>query len=114
AKGFWGSGDHRREGLLIMKGPGIRAGKATGAPEGYDLVPTIVAGAGVSIAEGLDGRAIEGPFTEGGTCPGSGAGRGESEKDAESASAAAAVESRELSEEEQKLVEEKLGSLGYL
>src|SRR5262249_27250325 len=112
AKGFWWSGDHRREGVLIMKGPGIRAGKATSTPEVYDLVPTILAGAGVSIPQGLDGRVIEEAFTDEGISRIARAGRRESAGDVETASGAASGESRELSEEEQKLVEEKLRSLG--
>src|SRR5205085_4289996 len=62
AKGFWWSGDHRPEGILICKGKGIRTQKELNLPDMpkvYDLVPTILHLAGLPVPEGLDGRVIE-------------------------------------------------------
>ena len=57
-RGFWWSGDHRLEGILICKGPGIAQSKLAVSPGVCDLVPTIFYLAGLPVPEGLDGRVI--------------------------------------------------------
>ncbi|HMG36342.1 MAG TPA: alkaline phosphatase family protein [Blastocatellia bacterium] len=106
AKGFWWAGDHRPDGLLIMKGPGIRRSAGSVAPNVCDLVPTILAAAGGSVPEGLDGKVIADALS----------GKVVSEVPATGSAAGVSVmqTSGELTEEEQKLVEEKLRSLGYM
>jgi predicted AlkP superfamily phosphohydrolase/phosphomutase len=105
AKGFWWSGDHRPEGILICKGKGIGANQALNLPAPppvYDLVPTVMHLAGLAVPEGLDGRVI----TE--ICADKSPVR--FEKNSEEM----AAKRQELSEEEEKLIEEKLRALGYL
>jgi predicted AlkP superfamily phosphohydrolase/phosphomutase len=105
AKGFWWSGDHRPEGILICKGKGIRAQREldlSNVPQVYDLVPTILHLAGLPVPEGLDGRVLEE------ICMDNSAIR------FEKSSQEATTERSSLSEEEEKLIEEKLRALGYL
>ncbi len=105
AKGFWWSGDHRPEGILICKGKGIGAKQElnlSNAPQVYDLVPTILHLAGRTVPEGLDGRVI----TE--ICADNSPVR------FEEVSKEMTTEGTGLSAEEEKLIEEKLRALGYL
>jgi predicted AlkP superfamily phosphohydrolase/phosphomutase len=105
AKGFWWSGDHVREGILICQGKGIRAVQELSAdqtPQVYDLVPTVMHLAGFAVPEGLDGRVIEELSASGAPV------NFEEAKDTASGS------SEILSEEEEKLIEEKLRALGYM
>ncbi|MBI3654386.1 MAG: alkaline phosphatase family protein [Acidobacteria bacterium] len=105
AKGFWWSGDHRPEGILIGHGKGIRPMQELNLPtppQVYDLVPTLLHLAGLAVPEGLDGRVIEA-------------------LDAQDSAVRFAKMSREttdenqaLSDEEERLIEEKLRALGYL
>jgi predicted AlkP superfamily phosphohydrolase/phosphomutase len=105
AKGFWWSGDHRPEGILICIGQGISAKQplnTPAVPQVYDLVPTILHLAGLAVPAGLDGRVLEE------ICAGSPAVRfAETNPDA-------VAEPRNLSPEEEKLIEEKLRALGYM
>jgi arylsulfatase A-like enzyme len=71
-------------------------------PQVYDLVPTILHLAGLPVPEGLDGRVLEE------ICMDNSAIR------FEKSSQEATTERSSLSEEEEKLIEEKLRALGYL
>jgi predicted AlkP superfamily phosphohydrolase/phosphomutase len=52
------SGSHRRDGMLVLAGPGVRSiGRLSGA-EIVDMLPTFLALAGVPITGGLDGRPL--------------------------------------------------------
>jgi predicted AlkP superfamily phosphohydrolase/phosphomutase len=105
AKGFWWSGDHRPEGILICQGKGIRAAQQLNAQNPlrvYDLVPTILHFASLAVPEGLDGRVIEE------------LGESDSAVRFEKMREQEAAESKTLSEEEKRLIEEKLRALGYL
>ncbi len=106
ARGFWWSGDHRQEGILICKGPGIRPQAAIASPTVYDLVPTIMYLAGLPVPGDLDGRVL----TE--ACADDFLAQHPLQTDSP-ASTSSAPESR-LTESEEKLIEEKLRSLGYL
>jgi predicted AlkP superfamily phosphohydrolase/phosphomutase len=106
ARGFWWSGDHRPEGILICKGPGIRRTSQLNLPVVYDLVPTVMYLAGLPVPSGLDGRVIEEACAESFIAshplrvgqPGGGA----------------AGERGGLSKSEEEMIEEKLRGLGYL
>jgi predicted AlkP superfamily phosphohydrolase/phosphomutase len=63
-RGFWWSGDHRPEGILICKGPGLRSNAHAALPTVRDLVPTIMYGAGLPVPDGLDGRVIQEVFSD--------------------------------------------------
>jgi predicted AlkP superfamily phosphohydrolase/phosphomutase len=105
AKGFWWSGDHRREGVLICQGKGIGAKQALdlpNAPQVYDLVPTILHLAGLAVPEGLDGRVITEICTDNPSIR------------FEKVNRETTSKRQGLSEEEEKLIEEKLRALGYL
>jgi predicted AlkP superfamily phosphohydrolase/phosphomutase len=105
-RGFWWSGDHRPEGILICKGPGIRRNEKLATPKVYDLVPTIMYGAGLLIPDGLDGQVIHEAFTD--------EFRASHPILIESAGARPDAGTLELSADEEKMIEEKLRSLGYL
>ncbi|HJQ67999.1 MAG TPA: alkaline phosphatase family protein [Blastocatellia bacterium] len=106
ARGFWWSGDHRPEGMLICKGPGIKSGADLATASVYDFVPTVMYLAGLPVPEDLDGRVIEQACmadylaSHPRRVDRGGAGRVRPRTD--------------LSESEEQLVEEKLRSLGYL
>lgn len=106
ARGFWWSGDHRPEGILICKGPGIGSGGQFQGASVYDLAPTVMHAAGLAAPGGLDGRVIESLFT------GEHAERNPVRVDAPSGDPGSLHKS--LTDAEEELVEEKLKSLGYL
>ena len=105
-RGFWWSGDHRREGILISNGPNIDSTKLVARPRVCDLVPTILYGAGLPVPDKLDGRVIKEAFTaaflEGHPLQ------------LESSCPAGVANDVTLSPDEEQLVEEKLRGLGYL
>jgi predicted AlkP superfamily phosphohydrolase/phosphomutase len=105
-RGFWWSGDHRPEGILICKGPGIQRSAKLATPKVYDLVPTIMYGSGLPVPDGLDGHVIESAFTE--------EFRASHPIQIEAASAQPGSAPVDLSADEEKMIEEKLRSLGYL
>ncbi|HEX8090229.1 MAG TPA: alkaline phosphatase family protein, partial [Blastocatellia bacterium] len=106
ARGFWWSGDHRPEGVLICKGEGIRRGARLDPPAVYDLLPTLMYAAQLPVPENLDGKVIQqacaddfiarNPIRAGSSLQGQAPERGS------------------LSETEERLIEEKLRGLGYL
>jgi predicted AlkP superfamily phosphohydrolase/phosphomutase len=106
SKGFWWKGDHRREGVLIACGPGMRQASATTELKIYDFVPTVMYATGLAIPNGLDGRILGEIFTDGfrAATPlrfGNGA-------------VGPAGHDSQLSEDEEQMIEEKLRGLGYL
>lgn len=105
-RGFWWSGDHRPDGILICKGPGIRANAKADSPIVYDLVPTINYAAGLPVPQGLDGRVIQDVFTEEFLAA--------HPIEVDSLSSASTTDQSLLSTEDEKMIEEKLRSLGYL
>ena len=106
ARGFWWRGDHRSEGILICKGPGIRNAAPLNAPIVYDLVPTVMYLAGVPVPADLDGRVMEE------MCEDEFRAAHPLRRDSEEA--AVKTDDAGLSDAEEQLVEEKLRSLGYL
>jgi predicted AlkP superfamily phosphohydrolase/phosphomutase len=106
ARGFWWSGDHRLEGILIARGPGSAPGARLDAPVVYDLLPTVMYAAGLPVPGGLDGRVIEQAFSPAHLA----ANPLRFATDLHDASS----EHGKLSAAEEELIEEKLRSLGYL
>jgi predicted AlkP superfamily phosphohydrolase/phosphomutase len=53
------TGTHRREGVILLNGPGISSGRMSHAPVIQDLAPTILYLLGIPIPEDMDGRVIE-------------------------------------------------------
>jgi predicted AlkP superfamily phosphohydrolase/phosphomutase len=54
----WRTGDHRPDGLLLARGPGLPPGTNLPAIKVEDIGPTIAARLGVTL-EGMDGRVVE-------------------------------------------------------
>ncbi|HVG19072.1 MAG TPA: alkaline phosphatase family protein, partial [Blastocatellia bacterium] len=54
ARGFWWSGDHRPDGILICKGEGIRSGARLNSQAVYDLLPTLMYAARLPVPVNLD------------------------------------------------------------
>jgi len=106
ARGFWWSGDHRLEGILIARGPGIARGARLDDPVVYDLLPTMMYGAGLPVPADLDGRVIGQAFSP--------AHLAANPLRIADATGDAASEGGALSDAEEEMIEEKLRSLGYL
>ena len=106
ARGFWWKGDHRRHGLLICKGPAVRACATIEPPVVYDLAPTVMHLAGLPAPDGLDGRVIEEMCTE--------EFRRNNPVRFEQSDAAREGDRISLSQSEEESVAEKLRSLGYM
>ena len=105
-RGFWWSGDHRPEGILICKGPGLESTVLTESPTVCDLVPTIMYAAGLPLPDHLDGRVIQRVFTPEFLAAHA--------VQIESAEPGGANDQIGLTAEEEQMVEEKLRGLGYL
>ena len=106
ARGFWWKGDHRSDGILICKGPGIRSAASLNTPVVYDLVPTLMHLAGLPAPPDLDGRVIE-ELCEDDF-------RASHPLRLDSSEGSVQTDDAALSDSEQQMVEEKLRSLGYL
>ena len=57
-KGSGMNGSHRRHGLFVLAGPGVRAAGELPAADIVDVLPTLLALGGVPVPEALDGRPI--------------------------------------------------------
>jgi predicted AlkP superfamily phosphohydrolase/phosphomutase len=106
ARGFWWNGDHRPEGILICKGPGIRSSAGMAMPAVCDLVPTMMYAAGLPVPGNLDGHVIEAAFTHEFFAA--------HPVRVESSTTKTDATELELNADEQELVEEKLRGLGYI
>ncbi|MEW6208663.1 MAG: alkaline phosphatase family protein [Acidobacteriota bacterium] len=106
SRGYWWSGDHRPEGILICRGPHVQKGACAITPTVYDLVPTVLYLAKLTVPAGLDGRVIEElcakEFLESNPVK------------IDSTANEAGPDAGSLSKEEEELIEEKLRALGYL
>jgi len=105
-RGFWWSGDHRPEGILICKGPGFRSTAFDEMPTVCDLVPTIMYAAGLPVPDRLDGRLIQQAIT--------GEFLAAHPVRVEPTRSISAADRIALSTDEERIVEEKLRGLGYL
>src|SRR5205085_3438979 len=106
ARGFWWSGDHRLEGILIARGPGIEPGARLSAPVVYDLLPTLMYAAGLPVPGDLDGHVILQAFNEAHVAA--------NPPRLDRAARDAEGERGALTEAEEEMIEEKLRALGYL
>lgn len=98
-------GTHSPYGMVAGSGPGIKPGKFTGATLD-DIAPTILYAMGLPVPRDMDGRVLEPMFEST---------HFELNPIAwEDEEAVEKVEARSLSEEESKIVEERLKALGYL
>jgi arylsulfatase A-like enzyme len=52
------SGSHRKNGILVAEGPGIRAGASVENASVYDVTPTILAYLGAAVGEDMDGHVL--------------------------------------------------------
>jgi len=105
-RGFWWTGDHRPEGILICKGESVKPTRFREMPTVCDLLPTVMYATGLSIPKNLDGNVVREVFS-----------REFLEKNLvrfESSAASDVGDEVRLSAEEEKIVEEKLRGLGYL
>jgi predicted AlkP superfamily phosphohydrolase/phosphomutase len=105
-RGFWWSGDHRPEGIVICKGPGLRSTALNTLPTVCDLVPTIMYAAGLPVPDTLDGRVFHEILSDEFVAS--------HPIEVGSAGSLRATGEIQLSPEEEQMVEEKLRSLGYL
>jgi predicted AlkP superfamily phosphohydrolase/phosphomutase len=101
------SGSHRPEGILVLSGPGIRAGEPLEEASVADVCPTLLALASLPVPAGLDGRVLAEALApdlldriQVETTPVEGESSG--------------VDSPELGPEELAQLEDRLRSLGYL
>jgi predicted AlkP superfamily phosphohydrolase/phosphomutase len=101
------SGSHRPEGILVLSGPGIRAGEPLEEASVADVCPTLLALASLPVPAGLDGRVLAEALApdlldriQVETTPAEGESSG--------------VDSPELGPEELAQLEDRLRSLGYL
>lgn len=106
ARKFWWSGDHRLDGILISKGPGIRRGARLDSASVCDLLPTVMYAAGLPVPENLDGKVIQN------LCADEFVAAHPLRTDRTSSGSEA--ERQKLTDAEEQLIEEKLRSLGYL
>jgi hypothetical protein len=105
-RGYWWSGDHRPEGILIVKGPGIRRGASLDGASVYDFLPTVMLLTGLPIPVGLDGRTLD-QMCEDAFLRANAVG-------IEGPASSARPASTNLTPSEEELVEQKLRDLGYL
>lgn len=115
------SGGHKPNGILIMRGPGIRPGTTIEGAELIDMAPTILHLLGEPVPAVMDGKVLTQAFSPDALAahpPVVEDGRRQTEDEEQMASVfrpPSAVSSGEgYSEEEAHLVEERLRGLGYL
>ncbi|MDP6619628.1 MAG: alkaline phosphatase family protein [Nitrospinota bacterium] len=101
------SGDHRMEGLVMMKGPGCRRGRRVEGARIIDLAPTLLSVMGVPVPGDMDGRVLTEAF-EDAFAPASVSGPAVFSKRGEGPTEDG------YSDSEAREVSERLRSLGYL
>ncbi|MFO0962946.1 MAG: alkaline phosphatase family protein [Phycisphaerales bacterium] len=55
---------HRPEGVLVLSGPGFRAGETIAAPTLLDIAPTALAALGLPVGADMDGRVVTEAFAQ--------------------------------------------------
>ncbi len=98
-------GIHAMEGLFLAGGPGVRKGERFEGAAIIDLAPTILYALGKPVPRDMDGKVLLGAFTDAFTTS-----RRIERVDVEGG---ASREAYEYSEDEQKVIEERLQALGY-
>ena len=99
------TGVHAMDGIFLAAGPGVRRGERITGAEIIDLAPTILYALGRPIPSDMDGKVLLGAFTDEWNAT-HGIRRVE-------AAGGPAREEYQYSEEEQKVIEERLEALGY-
>lgn len=99
------SGNHRMEGIVLLHGPGVRAGHALPQAEIVDLTPTILSVLGVPVPGDMDGEVLRDAFV---TAPQA---RVEAAHPPQTEPEAAEVV---LSEQEEEEIMARLRGLGYV
>jgi predicted AlkP superfamily phosphohydrolase/phosphomutase len=98
------SGCHRREGIFIAQGPGIREGRKLAEANILDLAPTIMHLLGEAVPRIMDGRVLHEIFDE----------PSDVKYLEEAADTVGLTDNQSLSHDEETQLEERLRSLGYL
>jgi arylsulfatase A-like enzyme len=99
------TGVHAMDGLFLAAGPGIRRSAKIEGAEIPDLAPTVLYALGRPIPSDMDGKVLLGAFTEAFVAA--------HPVERIETAGAAAREAHQYSEEEQKVIEERLEALGY-
>ena len=102
----WG-GTHRRDGILVATGPGLKRGAEIENAQLIDFAPTVLHHLGLAVPEDMDGRVLADAFRPEFLAAHpvkAGAASGISESDRSSG----------YTDEESAKVEERLQALGYL
>jgi predicted AlkP superfamily phosphohydrolase/phosphomutase len=99
-------GEHDLDGVVIVAGPGVAAGKTI---EGsiMDVAPTLLHAAGLAVPEGLDGDVLTGAYDPDWL-------QGHPVRTTVPPAAGSRPDESPYSEEEEALIEESLRGLGYL
>ncbi len=100
------SGGHRPDGIVVMSGPGIGKGVSITGAGIADILPTVLALAGVPVPDDLDGRPLMEAFTD--------AQRGSVRFVSGESGALPDTATPELDSDELAEIEDRLRSLGYL
>ncbi|GJM45451.1 MAG: hypothetical protein DHS20C21_22930 [Gemmatimonadota bacterium] len=103
---YGNSGDHRMNGILFMRGPGIRSGAEIQGANLIDVAPTILHYLGEGVPEDFDGRVLQDAFTEQEAV--------RPIRVAPPASDSGSGDPSEMSEEDMREIRERLKGLGYL
>ncbi|UCG25961.1 MAG: alkaline phosphatase family protein [Chloroflexota bacterium] len=98
------SGCHRREGIFVANGPGIREAQELAEANILDLAPTIMHLLGEPVPRIMDGRVLQEIFDQ----------PSDVSYLEEAADSAGLADSQSLSHDEEAQLEERLRSLGYL
>jgi predicted AlkP superfamily phosphohydrolase/phosphomutase len=99
------TGIHAMDGIFLAKGAGVRRGERIEGAEIPDLAPTVLYALGRPIPSDMDGKVLLGAFTE--------AFRAAHPVERADVEEGPAREAYQYSEEERKVIEERLEALGY-
>lgn len=111
-RNLWATGDtyhnewtgiHREEGILILWGPEIKAGERLDSARIYDVAPTILALKGLPIPDDMDGRVLVEAMQE-----------PDRYRDLDSVEGDSDQRGHTFTEDEEKALQDRLKSLGYM
>lgn len=106
-RAYGNSGDHRMDGILFLRGEGVRAGAAVSGAKLIDVAPTILHHLGLGVPSDFDGRVLEEAFTDAERAA-------RPVRTAPPAGAGAAGDGRGLTDEAAREIRERLKGIGYL
>ena len=102
-----GTGFHRMDGVLVASGRGIKKNAAIGGAKIIDVAPTILYSMGLAIPQDTDGSVLHELFEAEFEAS-------RSERYSEPVAASGPAEEATYSEDDEKLIEDRLRGLGYL